>query len=230
MSDTKEPDKGAPAPADDFKNFKSEIDRKLGNIKNEVTEALKSSNAALTTQLQNMLKPPQKSQPSATKNDDLENLFYKSPVEYAKRIKEETRAEIREEFQRESADMSKRQSTVQKLYKEFPELNDEDSELTKAALTRYSELSKEDQSPAAYRAAVAEAALDLGVKPKSKRPPEDDSYSVGGSGRGRRGADRKSDEVQPATLEAAKLMGLDDKSIERMKKRVSTRKNFGQWE
>jgi hypothetical protein len=213
--------------ADDFKNLKAEIDRKLGNVKTDVAAALKQSQDSLMSQLQAMLKP-QPAQPSVTPDDDLEGTFYKDPKAYAAKVAEMTERRIEEKFSKREQETQKRQVTVAGLYKEFPELNTDDHELTQLAVKKYQEMSKEyGDSPATYKAAVSEAALELGVKPKSKRPAEDDSYSVG-SGRGReRGAQRKSDELDPRTIEAAKLMGVDP---EKVKARVKSRNKFGNWE
>jgi hypothetical protein len=211
---------------EDFKNLKAEIDRKLGNVKTDVAAALKQSQDSLMNQLQAMLKP-QPVKPSETP-EDLDSLFYKDPKEYANKVAEMAERRIEEKYTKREQDTQKRQVTVSQLYKEFPELNTEEHELTQLAIKKYSEMAKDyGDTPATYKAAVSEAALELGVKPKSKRPAEEDSYSIG-SGRGReRPASKKSDEIDPRTVEVARLMGVDP---ERVKTRLKNRNKFGNWE
>lgn len=58
------------------------------------------------------------------------------------------------------------------LTQRFPDLNDTDSELAQETTRRAQTLIEDEgmDGPAAYRIAAAEAALDLGIAPKSKAP------------------------------------------------------------
>ena len=210
----------APPPADELKNIKSEMNRKFEAMNAE----LKKSNEALIAKLSELTKP--KPAPQAQQQEeDISDLMYKDPQRFAQRIKQEAKEDIQKELSAREQETVKRTTTINQLYKEFPELALEDSDLTKLALSKYNENVKDTgATPAAYRAAVAEAALELGMKPKSKRA-EDDSFQVSGSGGGNRSARKKDGELDSATVAAAQLMGVDP---ERIKKRQ--RKNLGRWE
>lgn len=209
--------------ADAFTNLKAEMQRKFGNIEDQ----LKQSNAQLQAMLQGMKKPDPKPAPKA--EPSLEDLYYKDPVAYGEAIKKQAKEEIRAERDEENKMTAQQQKAVQSLYKEFPELSNDDHELTKAALAKYADLQKDyGNTPAAMKAAVAEAALELGIKPKSKRPADEDDFTLSGSGNGE-GRRRKSreEEVDPRIGEVARLMGVDP---EKAKARAKTRKNFIKFE
>lgn len=230
MSDQSKPVQGAaapegsPAPADDrIKNLQKEFDRKLTNIE----QTLKSSNEQLLSFLQGQQKA--NSRPAPEPEVDIENLIYTKPAEAVRKIKEDAKAEIRAELNSRDQETAKRNSVVQSLYKDFPELAIDDHPLTKLALEKFDSLSKEyGNSPATYKAAVAEAALEQGVKPKSKRSDEEnDAYQLSGSSQSRGRPKKASEDISPATEMAARLLGVDP---EKVKARAKGRKNFGNWE
>jgi len=216
---------GAPAPEtssnDEIKNIKAEFNRKLGNVE----DTLKKSNEQLLVQMQQMLKPKPAPVESET---SLEDLFYKDPKAYAAKIEERTTSKIEQRMLERETQTNQRNTVIAQLAKEFPELNHDDHDLTQLAIKKYNDMSKESgATPATYRAAVYEAALEHGVKPKSKRPADsDDNYTLGGSSSGRRPA-KKNDELDPAVIEAAKIFGVDP---ERVKARAKARKSFTRWE
>lgn len=200
--------------AEEIKNLKAEFQRKNDNL----AAQLKASNEQMLASIQTMLKP--KAAPKEP-TEDLETTYYKDPIGAMKKVKEEAKAELRTEFAAANQDLQKKQLTIQQLYKEFPELGNEESELFQSATKKYTDMSKEHgESAATYKLAVAEAALDLGVKPKSKRPKsENDDYNVSGSGNGnRQRSGKQSEELDPMVIETAKLMGVDPEKIKaRMK-------------
>lgn len=217
MSTEVKPKEGAAAPGaegDAIGNLKAEFSRKFGNIE----EQLKQSNQQLQAMLAGMKKPEPK---PAAQETSLEDLYYKDPVAYAAAIKKQAKDEIRAERDEENKLTAQQQKAVQGLYKEFPELSNDAHELTILALKKYDDMAKDyGNTPAAMKAAVAEAALELGVKPKSKRPADEDDFVLSGSGQGgqRRRRD-KEDKVDPRVGEVARLMGVDpDKAEARAKK------------
>lgn len=223
MSDIKNPvdaTSTTSAPVDEIKNLKAEFNRKFENL-NKNNEELKSL-------LQSALKP---STPESHKDsgDELETLMYTKPAEAVRRIKEEAKKEIRTEIDARDVETQKRNTVIQSLYKEYPELGIESSELYTLATKKYDEMAKEyGHSPAVYKAAVAEAAQETGTRPKSKRPVDNDDYSLSGSSsRSSRGSTRKNDELDPLIMEVAERMGADPA---RVKARANKRKNFGKWE
>jgi hypothetical protein len=216
MSDDIKKPEGESAP-DELKNLKAEFNRKLGNVE----QTLKDSNAQLLAQMQQMLKP--KVQEPVREGADLEDLFYKDPKAYAAKIEERTIQAMDSRIAQRETVNAQRNNVIAQLSREFPELSVDDHELTQLALKKYNELAKESgATPATYKAAVYEAALEQGIKPRSKRPDSDDSFSLSGSGSGKRSA-KKTDELDPGVAETAIAFGVDP---ERVKARMKNSKHF----
>lgn len=197
----------------DLTNLKAEMDRKLTNIQ----DTLKQTTEALKQQLISM-KPAANPQPINVKPfrdefyEDEEAAIGKKVAEGEKRIL----AAIE--------DRTKKAETINALYREYPELQDEESPLTKKAL----ELLKAypDQTPASYRASVLEAAVTLDVLPKSKRSKESvDEYTGGGNDRGN-GGKGKEPEVDLAFAERMGLDVKDEKVLARLKARAGSRDSW----
>lgn len=217
MSDEQKPKDGvqqAAVPQDLLKNMKTEFERKLSNIE--------SNNKKLMDQMTALLQPKAAPQQQQAKFED---VWYEDPRKAAEIIKQELR--------QESQAAARTNTTLAKLVQEFPELNDEGSDLTKRAVEIFDGFSADEKaSPVAYRAAVREAAQELGMAPASKRKrSEEDDFSLSGSGAGRSRSERKAsrDTLDPNTIEFAQFMGLDTedpKLRERLKghqKRIWTR-------
>lgn len=213
---------------DPLKNYKAEMERKFGNVSNQVQE-LKTVNQQLLAQIQqlNTAKAPE------TSEDDFNDLFIDNPREAARRIKEETAAEIRADIEKQQQKQQKQQSVLSELVQKFPELNDNSSELTQKAVEIYNSFSPEDQNdPKSYKLAVSEAAIDLGIQPMSRRKKvksDDESFSVSGGSSSSSPAKKREANIDPKTLEFAKMIGMDvdnEKTIQSLKKRAQ-RTNWG---
>lgn len=223
MSEVSKPEgqqaEGAPAqsaPVDEIKNLKAEMNRKMSN--------LEATNAQLLEQLKTFAKPAAPAPASVAKKvsvfDD-EDQFAESVVSAA-----EERISKKLAAQQEA--QAKHQQVIGGLMNEFPELGNNESELTKKANEIYASMSDEDKSHRlAIDSAVRRAALETGLKPKSKRTSdESESFSLGSGGSG--GSSRRnSDAVNPLTEQFAKLMGVDP---EKAKARAKARKNYNNWE
>lgn len=229
------PQGGAPADnaaADPINNVKAEFGRKIGNVEAQMAQ-LAQTNQQLLAQIQQIATSKAPAVPEA----DIEDLWYKDPRKAKEMIQRETEERIDAKLTQRQQEMTRQNATIASLVKDFPELNDENNALTKRAVELYTKMDDyEKKSPTAYKLAVKEAALELDVKPLSKRVQNDtDSYSMGGNstpseGRPSRGSKR--DQVAPETLQFAKLMGLntdDPKVIESLKSR-SQRKNWNRFE
>ena len=209
------------ANTDEIKNLKSEFNRKLDNLNTQ----LKQQNEALVAQLQSLVVP--KKQEATSDEDDIGDLVYKNPTAFAKRIKEEAKRDIQAQLSARDEENNKRNDIVQKLYADFPELAIADHPLTVSALEKYKEISKDSgATPASYRAAVYEAAMDHGVQPKKKRGDSDDFTGFSGKGDSRP-AKKKDEAISPQTAELARLMGVDP---EKVAARAKKRSNYGKWE
>lgn len=224
MSDENKGAPAAPAKTEDLGNIKAEFNRKLSN--------LEASNAQLQQQLASML---QATKPAATTTTaKLEDVWFDKPEQAAARIKAEAKDEMRAEIQAQNQAAAKTNATIGALMQDFPELNDANNELTRKAVEIYGSFSAEDKSsPVAYRAAVREAAMELGIKPASKRKTEtdDETFSLGGNSAPAPKAAIGKGKVDAATLEFARIMGLDT-SNPKVKENLTKRagRNFGRYE
>ncbi len=212
------PASGAPAgtisTTEALKQMKSEFDRKLSNME--------ASTRKLLDQIAATVKP---AAPAAPAQKSVEDEWFDNPRAAAERIKSEVRQELRQEQEVNT----KTNSTIAKLTQEFPELMDEGHDLTKKALEIFDGFSAEEKrSAVAYRAAVREAAMDLGVLPKSKRtssePESEDNFSLSGFGNARPRASSKRDSLDARTAEVARYMGLDVDKPE-VKERLKKQQN-----
>jgi len=228
--DTKVPE--APRADNEINNLKQEMSRKLGNYETKLNE-LAQTNQALLQKLSQLTQP----KPLSVKSDeeDLDRLWYDDPKKAAARIKEQTKAEIMAEYQKDQELKQKTQSTLASLVSDYPELNDSNSDLTKRAVEIYNSMSDTDKtSPVAYKAAVREAAGELGVLPLKKRQTlDDDAYtgSSSGAATSSKGRTSKKDDLDPRTIAFAKLVGLniDDDAVKtRVKER--TKRNWNRYE
>jgi len=208
------PEGGAPAPADPMTNLKGEFNRKIGNVESD----LKKMNEQLAKLVSGLA--PKPAPAPAQKEPDLESLWYDKPTEAAAIIAKQIKNEIRQEQQSQN----RQTATIAQLVADFPELNNAEHDLTKAAVAKYQSMSDEERAnPASYRAAVMEAALELDLKPKSKRKAAEDSeegFALGSSGGGSGSSRRSRDQLDPGTLDFARIMGLnvdDPKVKERLK-------------
>lgn len=214
---------------DPLKNYKAEMDRKLGGFESKFDQ-LSQVNQQLLNQVQQLA---QAATPPAT-SDEFEDLWIDNPKEAARRIKEETTAEIRKDMEKQSQLQQKQTRILSELTQKFPELNDSGSELTQKAVEIYNALDADEQrDPRSYKLAVAEAAVDLGIQPASKRKKrqaDDDSFAVSGSSGTK--AKPQSAGVDPRTIEFAKLIGMDVSNEDTMKKleKRSQRKNWSTYQ
>jgi hypothetical protein len=216
----------AAATADDIKNVKSEFDRKLGN--------LEKTNQALLAQLQVLNQP--KPQPAPAKKP-LKDLWYDDPEAAASIIAKKASDDTLAIIGKENAIQARKGNVIQGLYREYPELQDYDHPLTIKAVEIFEKLTDEEKAnPIAYKLAVREAAEELEIKTKAKRKPKDeeDSFSLGGSGgkteKGTRA--KRSSDLDPKTVEFARLAGLDvkDEKVLTNLKKHNDRKNWMTWE
>lgn len=216
---------GAPAPnpeqqPDEFKNFKAELNRKLENQNAQI--------AQLIAQLNESSKPA----PTPAESKKLEDVWFDSPAEAARRIKEETSSEIRAEMAKQAKLQAKQAQVINQLVNDYPELNDQTSDLTTRAVEIFNSLPEDERShPLAYRTAVRDAAADLDIKPKAKRKAskQDESFSLGGAGEPvkRKGLE---DESTKAKLFFYEQM-TGQKASDEVKERLNefSKKNFSQF-
>lgn len=202
---------------DPIQQVKGEFTRKLSNTEAQITE-LKKANEAMLAQLKKLTTPPPAPK---TESEDVEDILYRDPKRYTEIVERRAEERVMSKLRAEQAVQQKQSTVLSSLINEFPELSNNDHELTKKAIELYNNLPDDDKtSPMAYRLAVKEAAMELGVKPRSKRA-EDDSYSFGGSSGGT-SSRKKKETLDSSTLDFAKIMGLDT-SDPKVKERLAAR-------
>lgn len=214
---------------DEIKNLKAEMDRKIGNIE--------KTNQALLTQLQVIANNPKKETPPPPEKKSIRDTWYEDPDAAANMIVKKAKNDALTEIRSENAAQAKKSGVIQKLYQEYPELQDFDNPLTVKAVEIFEKLPEEEKAhPMAYRLAVKEAAEDLDIKPKAKRKAKeeaDDSFALtGGTGNASKTRSRRSGELDQRTVDFAKLVGLDpsnEKTQANLKKHAE-RKNWLTWE
>jgi hypothetical protein len=210
---------GGNAP-DPITNIKGEMNRKLGNLESKLAEMT----ATIQAQLAQMQKPAAAAEPRAQK--PLKDLLYDDPEAYARAVTEEATRHAEKLIEERTRKANEQQSILSSLVSEYPELNSMDAELTKLAVEKYKGIGAE--SPIAYRAAVAEAAAELGVKPKSKRKAsaesDGESFSLGGSGGSGKPSRAQSAQVDKAVEALAARMGVSvtPQMRENIKKKLSS--------
>jgi hypothetical protein len=207
-----------PSPEQDqFKNLKAEMDRKLDNL------------AAQNAQLQQFLASLNQPAPAAQAPTKKVSVFEDEEA-YAKRVADETEARIMKRLDSQAAETNKKQAQIQNLVNDYPELSDSNSEMARKAVEIYNSMTAEEQnSTTAYRAAVKEAAADLGLKPKAKRTTGDDGFTLGGGGTTPRAP--KKETLNPDLVDLAAKFGV--KLTPEVKERLSKkhgRNSYNSWE
>lgn len=197
-------------------NLKMEMDRKLGNAEAQMKK-LADTNAALLKQIESLRAPA----PVAPKEKPIEDLIYDDPRQAVEKITQTVRTTLKKELDAEQLQQRKQTQTINELYSEFPEFADSNHDLTKKALEVYGKMDDAEKAdPKALKLAAYQAAVELDVKPKSRRG-DDDSFSFGSTPSGGRPR-RDSSKLDPKVADFARLMGVnidDPKVAERMKAR-----------
>lgn len=206
---------GGDSTADPLVNLKAELSRKMSNSEAKLAEFAKTQEILLS-KLNELTTP--KAAPKATETESLSDLMYSDPERYAAVIQERAEQRIMGQISKQQSQMAKTQSVLSELQAEFPELAHADHELTKKAVEVYNSLPEDERSSSlAYKVSVKQAALDLGYKPKSKRPADEEPSFGSSSGR----SARKSNKIDGATEQLAAMFGIntsDPKVKERLVK------------
>lgn len=225
MSDEKKPDEKPPIPnaAEEIKNLKAEMDRKLANVDN-TNKQLLATVQQLTQKLTTKAPPP------TEKTKTIKDVWYDEPELAEAMLLDKADKRFAEKVAAANAQQLKTQKIMQSLYKDFPELQDTTDPLTVKAIELFDKFSDEEkQHPMAYKLAVKEAAEELELKPKSKRSKEDenDSFSLSQTsakgGREEGSSTKKGGKLDARTVEFAKKLGLntdDQKTLDSLKSRI----------
>lgn len=196
-------DKEAP---DAIKQIKSEFQRKHKET-SDILSQIQQTQAALQATIEKSI---QSAQPKQVDTDD-SDLMYSDPKAWRQKIKNEAKQEALNEMRSETYSQASVNQAIAQLAAEYPELSDNESDLTKKTVEILKGVSDaEKTNPRTYEYAVMKAAQGMDVKPRSKRPvAEEDfvapSYS---SPQGRR-SKRSSEQVVSQNKDIASSFGLN---------------------
>lgn len=221
--------------ADPIKNIKAEMERKFSNI----TKQLQTQNEQLMQAITQVATPKKAPQKEAEVSEDLVDLMYSDPGAYARRIAEMATSAATKQVSAQVNRSNEVNTTLQRMVSEYPELNDQGSEMYQKAIEIYNTLSEDEkQSASGVKLAIREAAADLGVVPVSKRRrSEDDDFNFGGNVSDNKGSAnnkrKQRDEVKVSedTLAFAQLLGrnIDDPKVKAGLEKASKRKDYGRY-
>lgn len=173
-------DKPGDSTPDDVTNLKAEFNRKLSNYESELTKQKETTNQLLA-QIQSMSFKSQSQPPSTTKN--LGDLMYENPEAAAQQITNNATQAAVKATSDIMATQRQEQQILFDIVSEFPEASNNEHELTKCSRKILNSYEVNDQkNPKFWKMAVNEAALDLGIKPKSKRTSTEEDFSLNSKG------------------------------------------------
>ena len=198
--------------------FKAEYDKKLSQYDSKISELARANELLMSQLKQTQAKPePQ------VDDDKFDDIWFKNPKEAARLIEERTYTRAKKEVE-STLERERRQNQVLgSLVADYPELNNNEHDLTRRAVEVFNTFSADERSnPAYYKQAVLQAASEMGIRPKAKRPKQDDADDfVMGSRSSVQSRRKASGELDEATLEFARALGMDTDNpdyIARLKK------------
>jgi hypothetical protein len=235
MADETTSSGGAPAAntEDPVKQIKSEFSRKTDNIASQL-----QAQQAKIDQIMNAVIAQQQAM-SRPHQEEREIDPIDDPKAFARKIKEDAKREAMQEVQQYSQSQAQQnaqqQQVLNSLVQDYPELNDRSSDLFMKAQEIQATMSESERySPTAIRAAVREAAGEVGLLPMKKRTNKNnDDFTVSSesSSRSTTKSRSKETELAPETLAFAEAIGMninDPKYLEKLKAAAS-RKSWGRF-
>jgi hypothetical protein len=166
-----------PTPAaweESVKQLKGELNRKTKET-SELVNQLLNSQAQIQQAIAQMAKPSKKDESKDEVN--LTTLMYDDPKRYSQVIKEQAKQEALEEMRRETSSQTSVNQAIAQLAADYPELADQESELTKASVEILKSAGESERAnPRTYEYAVLKAAGALDIKPRSKRTQSEDDF------------------------------------------------------
>lgn len=235
---------GNPIVPNPIDQVKAEFARKTDNILAQIEKQnvqMQEALAAMTAAQNQRTQQPQ-NDPGKTIAEELEQLSMNNPAAYAARVAELATNQALAAQDRVNQAANQRRSAENKIIGElvtdYPELNDNTSELYRAAMKSYEKLSSQDKlNPLAMKSSIRDAAAELGVIPMKKRKVDDpDTFVAPGSMGGGRERTPRKEKLSQDTLAFAELLGRpvnDDnyrKSLEATAQRKSWTKYRGKGE
>lgn len=209
------------------KNQHAEFDRKINNAMKVIEEQNKFFQTIIQQQAS-----AKSATPSVPTDKKLADLMYDNPEEYARVVAENASKAALKASAKANDEANKRANILNQLVGEYPELADQQNDLTKRAVEIYKELSEEERAnPNSYKLSVREAAAEYGLLPAQKRAvtrnADDFTFSGSSGGRGaNQGSGGGKVKLSDRTLAFAQALGQDTqdpKYIERLEKAAQRR-------
>lgn len=176
-------------------------------------------------------------EPKVEAEDDLSTLILVDPAKAVSKITDKIKKEVTATFSSQSSAKDEFNNKFMELYKEYPEISDQGSELHQRAKEIMATITDSQFDSGALERAVYRAASEKGITPMKHRknqPDGDDSgeyLGSGSSGEGRGNSGRnknRADKLPAATLAFAEAVGMntkDPKVVERLTNRHNERKS-----
>lgn len=226
MSDQTPPPDGTNPPSDQITNLKAEMNRKLSNME--------AAQAQLLSAIQTLQKPAPAATPAGKRASE---IIFDDTDKAVEMIAADVDARVSKKFDEQNKAQARFNAAASELMSEYPEAGDTSSELRKLADEVYKGFDESERgSPIAMRAAVAQAASTLGLKPKSKRgaSAEQEGFTLGSTSGSHKPAPRdKGSELDPNTEALAaffpQYIKLDDKATRERLATKHGRKTYSKW-
>lgn len=212
--------------SDDIKSTDNPVESpeksELVNLKAEMNRKLEAQNVQLA-QLLAELKSSKAPAPVSTESK--RPSVFEDEDAYARSIEDRATARVKAEMSAREAQQSRVQQTIQSIISEYPEVSDESSSLMVRAKELFAGLGEDEkQSPLAMKMAVTSAASELGLKPKSKRSGDSESFTLSSNGSRNSGNRANNTGLDSKTEEFARIMGLDTSKKE-VRERLKSKSN-----
>lgn len=237
MSDDQNVDNEVDNQEDFAKNLKAEMARKFENIQ-QTNDQLIQSNRALQDQLAAITQQISTSNTGQTGPQEDDYIDPYDP-DFWRKKEAAIEKKVEQKIMSKTQSQNQRAVVLSQLIQKYPELKDDNSELTKAAIKKLSSYSESTQSSGeGYKLAVMEAASELDVLPVSKRSTADDLDDlVGDEGDGygmrspKKASDRrkssKKDNLDPKVEAVARQFKLNIDDPEVRKRIIKNQEKFG---
>ena len=196
-------------PEDPTKNLKAEMDRKLGNLNDQLSQVLEKINQQPQQVSAASIADYNPAAPASKQQENLSDLIYSDPDRYTQIVQERAERAALTRIEAQQQAQAKQNEVLNKIVQEFPEVNTPGTKMYDKIQDVVKNMSPEERGDSnRWESLVYRAAMEVGVKPRSLRKAEDgdDFVLSGGSSAQRRSAAPKEPEMDPATEAFADIM------------------------
>jgi hypothetical protein len=227
-ADTSAADQAIDQTAEQIKNIKSEMSRKLENQ----NQLIVNTNKQVETLLAKL--DQQRAPQAQASTKKLEDMIYEDPTAYTEEVVSRVANTVTNSINEQQTRALKAQQAAIEVQAKYPEFSDVNSDAYKTAMTKYDSLPKHLQgTPEGIKMVMLESASELGLVPASRRSSGDD-FSMSSNSSGKKGKNNSDteNEIDPRTVAFAELLspGRSKKEIRAsLKKQVERRSKYNDW-